>query len=280
MPEHYDATDNYGLPFPLETAEPDISGDFERLALGVDNALGLNWDTATDEQKAAVGSATAPVRLFGSGRPDDAGLNIQAPIGSTFTCTDPDGGSNFGARVWRKNVNEWRCVDGYVAFDTQSLIDTWSDLDSSIYTPYSDPLGHSAYRRGTQMYLRTPFGVKSTPETKHVLNLPLAMSPRGQWAGSLGANLNVPQGVKGHVGTNSHQVYLYAESVVTSANQWAVISGDVSSRAWPATTDELKFRATVRVVDDLRELIESEADPEKLQQLRDELDEALERDNG
>ena len=71
---------------------------------------------------------------------------------------------------------------------------------------------------------------------------------------------------------------LYAESGVTSANQWAAISGDVATRAWPATADDLKFRTTTKVVEDLRELIakieaEGETHPQwdTLQQLRDEL---------
>ena len=104
----YGATSNYKLPFPTDEADTDIAGDIKNLALGVDNAIGLNWDTATDEQKAAVGNATAPVRLYGTSRPDQFGTHggaITAPPGSTYICAHPSLAANMGAR-------EWNCVNG------------------------------------------------------------------------------------------------------------------------------------------------------------------------
>ena len=127
----YGATSNYNLPFPTDEADTDIAGDIKNLALGVDNAIGLNWDTATDEQKAAVGSATAPVRLYGTGRPDGRLLGedtadgpIIAPIGSTFTCTNINNNSNFGAREWVVRFDGlWIVTAGYT--NTNATIDGW-----------------------------------------------------------------------------------------------------------------------------------------------------------
>ena len=107
----YGTTPNYGLRFPNGTAPVDVAGDISNLASDVDNAISLNWDTATDDQKTAVAASTAPVRLYGAGRPDgyhDGGSgkadSIIAPLGSVFYCTGPldySPGGNWGARTWQ-----------------------------------------------------------------------------------------------------------------------------------------------------------------------------------
>lgn len=109
-----DTTDIYGIRFPQDGDSIDTAGDMRQLAETSEIALaGVNWDTATDEQKAAVAASTAPVSLFGAGRPDAAGDNIQAPTGSTYTWTGSDPDTVFGARAWRKTPDAWVVEGGY-----------------------------------------------------------------------------------------------------------------------------------------------------------------------
>lgn len=110
-----DTTDIYGIRFPQDGDSIDTAGDMQQLAETSEIALGgVNWDTATQEQKDAVAASTAPVSLFGAGRPDAAGDNIQAPVGSVYTCTDPNDAAdkNLGARVWRRTVDGWAVAEG------------------------------------------------------------------------------------------------------------------------------------------------------------------------
>ena len=53
-----DTTDIYGIRFPQDGDSIDTAGDIQQLAETSEVALaGLNWDTATAEQKAAVAEA-------------------------------------------------------------------------------------------------------------------------------------------------------------------------------------------------------------------------------
>jgi len=117
MADEYGTTPNHSLRFPKDGAPIDTAGDIERLAEDTDNAIGLNWDTATQEQKDAVAASTAPVSLYGIGRPDGKGGFdlIEAPIGSRFTFTgntQEQRDAVWGARIWSKAQSGWICDVG------------------------------------------------------------------------------------------------------------------------------------------------------------------------
>ena len=99
MSNEYENTPNYDLVYPTDDAPIDTAADFEDLALDVDQALlGINVDTAG---KTDFSSASGPLRFYGTGRPDAEGLNLTAPTGSQFVCTDPGGVGNMGAQQWK-----------------------------------------------------------------------------------------------------------------------------------------------------------------------------------
>jgi len=271
-------TDNYNLTYPTDNAPIDTAGDFENLAVGIDNALiGINVDTAG---KTDFSYASGPINLFGTGRPDGLGdpsvsynnTALTAPTGSTYVWTGDDPDAVFGARAWRKAENEWRCTEGFLRqeiIDANSAALKPSCVERLHVIPHRYPdrtvwqIPNLAFC--TTVTRREPWieGSEVTPEK----GLSLAASGVSSgtvfgsewWATDLhiqgefvcpptygsvhGNNL-----LQGHLVVDHHQ-YI----------QWP-------SELLPGAT----FVAT-RAVEELRELIEAEADPEKLQQLRDEL---------
>ena len=264
----YGATSNYKLPFPTDEADTDIAGDIKNLALGVDNAIGLNWDTATDEQKAAVGNATAPVRLFGSGRPDDVtgGLNIQAPVGSVFTCTDPSdtlGGNNLGAAVWRKGVTDWVVTEGESQYYSMGDRVWVRRLPSAVL--FTTNLGNPTY---------SDTGL--TGSHSKVDRIKTCATP-GWSASYFTAMVRSP--IRGTGGT--HHIYIRAlkdkfsvwiDEVNAPTIAFSCHDTFPTDEPWPTAAPSWGgWQTATRSVEELRELIETEADPEKLQALRDEL---------
>ena len=117
-----DTTDNFGLRYPLDTDSIDTAGDIQRLAEDVDGALGS--DVVLRD------GAARPTKYVGTGRPDGRGGDdeeaIVANAGDTYTCTDPDGAGNYGAREWQYDGSLWHCVEGDTGYRAVANNTTWT----------------------------------------------------------------------------------------------------------------------------------------------------------
>jgi len=273
----YGATSNYKLPFPTDEADTDIAGDIKNLALGVDNAIGLNWDTATDEQKAAVGNATAPVRLFGSGRPDAAGLNLSAPTGSTYTFngTQSELDAVFGARMWRKGPDAWVCVEGVCETDPNKapVTDRWGQIQGSVRRDGTAVTLNIQFTANTQVTnvsgpVKIPYGFRRTQ--RHTL---LAVISSSVAANSVIVSDPMPVAyVRADGGNGADLIQLSSDPTWANGYTGRISGTWVTADPWPSSEPLLLPGQFIgRTVEELRELIEAEADPEKLQALRDEL---------
>lgn len=120
-----DSTNNHGgswdLTIPAGDDTVDIVRDVGTLGVEVDVALSEAFVGMIDADAGDgdYSGATAPLSLYGAGRPD-GWLNgvyteanaLVAPTGSRFVCTTPDNDSNMGAREWLYKTDKWTCVVG------------------------------------------------------------------------------------------------------------------------------------------------------------------------
>ena len=219
-----------------------------------------------------LGNAVKPTEFIGEGRPDiDTSVHTgdewamleAAPPGSSYVCTKPE--DNFGAQVWRKGT-EWVCVEGRCE---------WLIPDDHFYP------NHTSKSSSEQN------SVVRTPDTVFV-NIYAETTASGAIAVRLDETCFVVSSydmMHGVSATDQFSIGLRRSRVAVSSLESSSYSsysggymGQLSAPAlyphlWPTgplTTDPNARR------DELRELIESEVDPDKLQQLKQEL-EALER---
>ena len=141
MPDEYGATPNYGLRFPNGNAPIDTAGDIKRLAEDVDGAIGLK----------------------GPGRPDGRGgeAEYDAPIGTVFTCTQPDtqgATGNYGAIQWVKDFYRgWVVTVGQTKQYQIGANPNWDNNGSPTagqlrWTVSRDATGIMMYARGYQSF--------------------------------------------------------------------------------------------------------------------------------
>ena len=114
------------LPYPEPTDPPDVAGDIARLAERVHTRLDTKQPLMIEATTPGedFGASGPPVSLFGPGRPDSAGLNLTAPVGSVYTFSGDQSQLDavFGARRWSKGPSGWYVTDG----DTG-----WADMKST-----------------------------------------------------------------------------------------------------------------------------------------------------
>ena len=262
----------YNLPYPDLDDIPDIPSDFRALAEKVDEQLGTKAASQIDADVPAnlVGLPTTgqPLAFFGSGRPDDVtgGLNIQAPVGSLFTCTDPggthNGVGNFGAAVWRKGT-DWVVTEGESQYYSMGDRVWVRRLPSAVL--FTTNLGNPTY---------SDTGL--TGSHSKVDRIKTCATP-GWSASYFTAMVRSP--IRGTGGT--HHIYIRAlkdkfsvwiDEVNAPTIAFSCHDTFPTDEPWPTAAPSWGgWQTATRSVEELRELIETEADPEKLQELRDEL---------
>ncbi len=310
-----DSTNDYGgswdLTIPNGSDSVDIVRDVGQLGLDVDGALdvalfGVNADTADTTD---FSGATAPLRLYGTSRPDEhgAGGEITAPVGSTYTCVEPSGSSNNvynnGARVWMKSPPPqmyssdptdavWQVVDG----------------DCVLITSAKNGLLTAAVTRGFIQIVRKAQSIYTTVACDALAaeNIASDLLTEPQFNGMLPGQASIGYLVSrrapsGDYATAVHIGYVqvgrggislrqetgaelgWSSPPGSSPNDFALggqAVGNTLGSAWP-TADLVSYNdqgwnSDSRTVEELRELItEIENDPEKaeqLEQLRQELE--------
>ena len=297
----YHSTENYGLPYPGENAPIDTAGDFQKLAVGVDNAIGLNWDTATDDQKDAVAASTAPVSLYGTGRPDaEHGEDIQAPVGSTYSFVGDDSSTVAGARQWLKRSYGWRVTDGYLAWRSKStrMIPATSGTIAS-YTDKWDFNSNNGYLRieihPTYVWLNhyqtrisqlssdgnANSGISIVYFTELRNDAPIAVSDNALFktvATGRGTKLGNWSQTQGNGSWGHHVLSFYPRLVVGSQLYVSAYMGIDSGRQWPAGPPSDQVNAREALADDIRHAEEQGASEEHITNLKSELEELRSND--
>ena len=231
------------------------------------------------------GTNGPPLAFFGSGRPDAAGLNIQAPTGSVYTFTGDQSelGAVFGARMWRKGVTNWVCVDGDT--DLQRYNSQHTDVSSQIHIRRTNATQYVYFLLSGSIIATSGWNNELTDllPAETSWNIGHTTVPLFEFGAiSLGAS---PQ-----VGSVRYQQYWNTtdnkarDTLIVMLFKGVTIDDDDEMRVqvtapavgapWPSGDRGIGSRS----MEELRELIEAEADPEKLQALRDELT-ALESNN-
>ena len=181
-----DKTPVYGLPFPTGKDTVDIERDFGSLTTKLDQGLQVNVDDPNfDPDK--VAAATAPVQLYGAGRPDGRGGETvyEAPIGSVFTCTTPDtrgATGNYGAIQWVKDFfRGWVVTVGQTRQYQISKTPNWDNNG----VPTSGQLRWTLSRdaNGIMMYAR---GYQSFQAETNVPQTAFLDGTLNTWFGSVG----------------------------------------------------------------------------------------------
>lgn len=238
--------------------------------LGPDHIVSSTMIDADNADLTGLPTTGQPLAFYGSGRPDGLGdpsvsynnTAIAAPTGSTYTFTGDQSELDavFGAKVWRKGVTHWVCVEGHVS----ALNTTETTLtDATVYRCEYHRDGHNV----TLLYqVQGPTGsAAGAPLYLH----PEGFGPRTIAIGAIYWD-NTQLGSVDFAGATA-SVNLASTKLFGA---WKQISNGRTSFAyltdapWPSTAPTWTPQ---RSLAELRELIETEADPEKLQQLKEEL---------
>ena len=246
----------YKWPLPDGPDTPNVPRDMKALGEAIESSL----------NGVLLGGATQPMSFVGKGRPDvDTGVHsadelaqlAAAPTGSVYTCVDPNdaAGKNLGAAVWRKG-DDWVCVEG------ETPMYAWEGVGVRRYS-------ESIY-----------FGMQQT--SSKFQNWSVTM-PDSRWRPTVTCNVGLYQTSYhfncGHVAINKTGQIVARYALPAGAggqNAAQFYAVGICVQPWP--TAPPPGATPAMSLAELRELIETEADPEKLQQLKDELG-ALERDN-